>query len=198
MTVVLSAAPTASAPALHLRPWRVEDAAVLAAAFRDPVLRRWLRTSIDGEAEARRWIDSQTEAWDSGTRLSFAVLERETDSLERGTAEGDGGHPVGHVVIKEIAPGKPSAEVGYWTSAEARGRGIAPRALEAVSLWALDPQRATPLERLELIHGADNHASCRVAEKSAFRHHSVLPAHPPAFPNEGHLHVRTSMRARTR
>jgi RimJ/RimL family protein N-acetyltransferase len=179
VTVVLSADPTASAPALHLRPWRAEDAAALVAAHRDPLLRRWLTTPLLSEADARRWIDDQREGWDAGVRLSFAVRE------------GDGGRPVGHIVVKgAAAPAEASAEVGYWTSAEVRGRGIAPRALDAVSRWALGPQRVLPLARLELLHATDNRASCRVADKCGYVLRSVLSPQPPVFPGEGHLHVR--------
>ena len=116
-------------------------------------------------------------------RFSFAVLEC-------GSAKDDPSLPIGHVVVKGGAD-LTKAEVGYWTSAEARGRGIAPRALEAVSQWALGSQSEMSLARLELLHAADNPASCRVAEKCRYALHSVLPAQPPAFPAKGHLHTRT-------
>ncbi|MDX3110706.1 GNAT family N-acetyltransferase [Nonomuraea angiospora] len=189
MTVVLSVEPTVSAPALRLRPWRGEDAVALVAAHRDPLLRRWLTTSLVSEADARRWIDDQNDGWTAGVRFSFAILERSS-----GEREAD--QPVGHVVVKGgVDPTDASAEVGYWISAEARGRGIAPRALEAVSAWALGPQCMMPLARLDLLHAVDNRASCRVAEKCRYGLHSVLSAQPPAFPSEGHLHVRTNTAA---
>jgi RimJ/RimL family protein N-acetyltransferase len=181
VTVILSAGSSASAPPLRLRPWHADDAAELARAFRDPVLRRFLRTSIDNEADARQWIETRTREWAAGTRFSFAVLE----TAAAGDTEVSG--PVGYVAVKGMANGNRAAEVGYWTSAAARGRGIAPRALDAVSVWALQSQ---PLDRLELIHASDNPASCRVAHKCGFVHHCDLPAEPPDFPVPGHLHVR--------
>ncbi|TMR25636.1 GNAT family N-acetyltransferase [Nonomuraea turkmeniaca] len=185
MTVILSANPTASASALRLRPWRAEDATALVTAHRDPLLRRWLTTSLVSEAEARRWIDEQNQGWADGVRFSFAILECGSDKNEVGD-------PVGHVVVKaSVDPTSASAEVGYWTSATVRGRGIAPRALDVVSRWVLGSQRLMPLARLDLLHAVDNHASCRVAEKCRYALRSVLPAQPPAFPTEGHLHVRT-------
>ncbi|MGW7328858.1 GNAT family N-acetyltransferase [Streptomyces sp. NPDC054840] len=69
----------------------------------------------------------------------------------------------GHVVLKEVAPGKAAAEVGYWTAAGARGRGCGPPSRQAVTAWSLDAFRAAGLERLELLHQVDNRASCRVA-----------------------------------
>ncbi|MGW4966806.1 GNAT family N-acetyltransferase [Nonomuraea sp. NPDC004186] len=189
MTVVLAVEPTVSASALRLRPWRGEDAVALVAAHRDPLLRRWLTTPLVSEADARRWIDDQNEGWTAGVRFSFAILERNS-----GESEAD--QPVGHIVVKGGAdPTAASAEVGYWISAEVRGRGIAPRALEAVSRWALGPQCMRPLTRLDLLHAVDNHASCRVAEKCRYGLRSVLPAQPPGFPTEGHLHVRTNAAA---
>ena len=97
---------------------------------------------------------------------------------------------MGNMVLKEVTPGKSAVEVGYWTVAHARGRGVAPRALNAVSDWAFDTLAADGLERLELLHQVDNVASCRVAEKGRYEFDSVLPAAPPSFPRDGHLHIR--------
>ncbi|MFC5187841.1 GNAT family N-acetyltransferase [Actinomadura harenae] len=181
MSVVLSVEATVSAPGLSLRPWRVGDAAALAAAHRDPVMRSRLLTSLASEADAVRWIEEQGEGWAGGTRLSFAVLQ-----------DDPAGRLVGHIVVKGGGgPVAASGEVGYWTAAEARGRGVAPRALEVVSRWALGPQSVMPVARLDLLHAVDNPASCRVAEKCRYVFRALLPPQPPAFPAEGHLHVRT-------
>jgi RimJ/RimL family protein N-acetyltransferase len=75
-------------------------------------------------------------------------------------------------------------------TAPARGRGIAPRALNAVCEWAFRLPRIQPLEQLELIHAVGNHASCRVAGKAGFALSAVLPPLLPEFPNDGHLHIR--------
>ncbi|MEZ0156383.1 GNAT family N-acetyltransferase [Streptomyces griseorubens] len=79
---------------------------------------------------------------------------------------------------------------GNWTAAHARGRSVAPRALEALTDWAFDTTATSSLKRLELLHQVDNTASCRVADKTRYRLEGVLPAAPPAFPLEGHLHIR--------
>jgi RimJ/RimL family protein N-acetyltransferase len=80
--------------------------------------------------------------------------------------------------------------VGYWVTAPSRGRGIAPRALNAVCEWAFHLPRIRPLEQLELIHAVGNHASCRVAEKVRFALSAVLPPLLLEFPSDGHLHIR--------
>ncbi|MEU6479844.1 GNAT family N-acetyltransferase [Streptomyces sp. NPDC047017] len=187
--VILHADATPSAPALVLRPWRTQDAAALIDVFRDPTLRRWISADVRNEADATRWLRGQEGGWATGDRYGFAVLEAGTGAVRERLA--------GHVVLKGVAAGKPSAEVGYWTAAHARGRGVAPRAVQALSDWAFDvalktgaSERLEQLERLELLHQVDNLASCRVAHKCGYDLDTILTAAPPAFPREGHLHVR--------
>ena len=178
MTVTLSVPPTGPAPALRLRPWRLDDLPALLEAHRDPLLRRWLATNLTGAAEARQWLDAQTTGWATATRFSFAVV-----------TEAD--RPLGHVVVKPKAA--ETAEVGYWTAPHARGQGIAARAVETVSHWALETQDIVVLTRLDLLHAAGTHPSCRVAVKCGYALHDLLPAAPPAFPADGHRHVRTAI-----
>ncbi|MFF5343475.1 GNAT family N-acetyltransferase [Streptomyces althioticus] len=181
-TLTLHAPPTPAAPGLVLRPWSTEDVPTLVDVFRDPAMRHWTSAAIENETDASRWIQDQLRGWAAGDRFGFAVLEQRPRSP----------HPqlVGNVVLKEVTPGSPSAEVGYWTAAHARGRSVAPRALDALTDWAFDAPAAGSLKRLELLHQVDNTASCRVADKSRYRLEGVLPAAPPAFPLEGHLHTR--------
>jgi RimJ/RimL family protein N-acetyltransferase len=87
------------------------------------------------------------------------------------------------------------AEVGYWTAATERNRGIASQAVELLTTWAFENFGAQGLQRLELLHQQDNLASCRVAQQSGYALVKLLPAEPPAFPSHGHLHVREAPRA---
>lgn len=159
----------------------MEDVSSLVEAYRDPVLRRWTGSAVEDHADAVRWVREQERGWAAGERYGFAVLE---------TRSSGDGSLVGNVVLKDVAPGGPSAEVGYWTAAHARGRGVAPRALEALTSWAFDTFGAGGLGRLELLHQVDNAASCRVAKKSGYDFDRTLSPLPPDFPREGHLHVR--------
>ena len=181
-SVVLRAAATPAGPALVLRPWEATDVAALVEAFGDPALRRWTGHHPADEAEGARWVEAQRRGWADGERFGFAVLEERPDR--------PGGRLAGNVVLKEVASGKPAAEVGYWTAAHARGRGVAPRALRTLTDWAFDTFADLGLDRLELLHQTDNQASCRVAEKTGYALAGILPAAPPAFPLDGHLHVR--------
>ncbi|MFE7855201.1 GNAT family N-acetyltransferase [Streptomyces sp. NPDC057403] len=177
ITARLTAPATSSAPALALRPWEAADAPALLGLRGDDALRRWTTFAVEDESAAAGWVTEQRRGWETGERLAFAVVEEDA--------------PVGHVVLKRAAPGAASAEVGYWTAARARGRGIAPRALEALTDWAFAEFAADGLARLELVHQSDNTASCAVARKCRFELTGLLPAAPPAFPRDGHVHVRT-------
>jgi RimJ/RimL family protein N-acetyltransferase len=67
-----------------------------------------------------------------------------------------------------------NGEIGYWCSAEARGRGVATRALRLLARYALDE---LGVGRLELMIDPDNVASRRVAEKAGFVEEGVLRSH---------------------
>ncbi|MFD3753050.1 GNAT family N-acetyltransferase [Streptomyces cyaneofuscatus] len=170
---------TLTAGTLLMRPWREEDVPVLLKAYDDPAMRQWIRLPASTPEEAARWLELQHEGWESGTRFSFAV----TDTAR-------GGELVGNLALKRPGPGPERAEVGYWTAAWARGRGVAPQALEALTDWAFTAFADEGLVRLELLHQVDNVASCRVAEKSGYAFAELLSALPPEFPLDGHLHVR--------
>ncbi|MGW7042181.1 GNAT family N-acetyltransferase [Streptomyces avermitilis] len=178
----LEADATPSAPALILRPWSPTDAADLVELYQDDTLRRWASSAVNDEASAARWIEDQQRGWDTGDRFGFAIMESQAAGAE--------GQLAGHVVLKNVTPGASSAEVGYWTAAHARGRGVAPRALRALTYWAFTAFPGDGLKRLELLHQVDNTGSCRVAQKSGYDLITLLPAAPPAYPLAGHLHVR--------
>src|SRR5215467_1353669 len=198
--------PTVSGqPALILRPWRAADIPALPAEMsRDYLLGgMWsrpdehpVRTVLPGGAERRtgpaderdaaRWLASQDRGWRDGDRLSFAVLE----------ADDAGGCVLaGNVGLKNreetgrIGERK-TAEIGYWTAVAARGRGIAPAAVRAVTDWVFDAFAGTSLQQIMLVHEVDNPASCRVADKARYPFRELSPANPPHWSTDGHIHMR--------
>ncbi|NDZ58798.1 GNAT family N-acetyltransferase [Streptomyces anulatus] len=168
---------------LRLRRWREEDLPALLEAYEDPAMRRWLATQVSGADGAADWLAAQRRGWATGTRFAFAVTEVAAGARREGG-------PLGNVVLKRPDPGNDRAEVGYWTTAAARGRGVASRALTALTDWAFAEFAEQGLTRLELLHQVDNEASCRVAEKCGYALARVIPALPPDYPLDGHVHVR--------
>ncbi|MGW2050218.1 GNAT family N-acetyltransferase [Streptomyces sp. NPDC001858] len=138
---------------LVLRPWRAEDAPAVHAAFQDPLMHQWHIRAADSEEEVAGWIAGWQQAWEREESAQWAVVDADTGVL------------LGRVALRAIQLGEGVAEVAYWTTGAARGRGVAPRATATLSRWALDE---IGLHRLELSHATANQASCRVAEKAGF------------------------------
>ena len=170
-------------PALILRPWRAADIPALAAEMSReyPTAGMWSRpgerpvlttlpggaerrAGLAGERDAARWLASQDRGWRDGDRLSFAVLE----------ADDAGGCVLaGNVGLKNREEAgrigeRETAEIGYWTAVAARGRGIAPAAVRAVTDWGFDAFAGASLRQIMLVHDVGNPASCRVAEKARY------------------------------
>jgi RimJ/RimL family protein N-acetyltransferase len=184
VTPVLRSADGAPGLALLLRPWDSRDIPQLLGIYRDPVMREASRKPIVTEQDAYRWLEVQQRGWTEGGRLSFAVLD--------GESQAESGRVLGNVALKGWQSGKDAAEIGYWTAATARNRGVASQAVKVLTTWAFDSFGAHGLRRIELLHQQGNLASCRVAQKSGYALVDVLPADPPAFPAPGHLHARYS------
>ncbi|WP_031041579.1 GNAT family N-acetyltransferase [Streptomyces sp. NRRL F-5650] len=162
---------------LLLRPWRTEDAPAVHAAFQDPVMHQWHIRAADSEEEVRGWITQWQRAWERERDAQWAVADAADDRL------------LGRVALRQILLGDGVAEVAYWTTAGARGRGVAARATRTLAHWALDE---IGFQRLELSHAVANEASCRVAHKGGFalegtKRRALL--HPDGW-HDMHLHAR--------
>jgi RimJ/RimL family protein N-acetyltransferase len=175
-------------PALFLRPWRAPDIPALAAEMRReyPTGGMWPGPAArDGERDAAGWPAGANRGWRDGDRLSFAVLE----------VDNAGGCVLaGHVGLKNREEAgqigaRETAEIGYWTAVAARGRGIAPAAVQAVTTWVFDAFAGTSLRQTMLVHDVANPASCRVAEKAGYPFRELSPANPPHWLTDGHIHL---------
>ncbi|MGW1781032.1 GNAT family N-acetyltransferase [Streptomyces sp. NPDC002143] len=162
---------------LVLRRWRAEDAPAVHAAFQDPLMHQWHIRAADSEEEVAGWIAEWQQAWEGERSAQWAVVDADTDVL------------LGRVALRGIQLGEGLAEVAYWTTAAARGRGVAPRATTALSRWAFDE---IGFHRLELSHATANEASCRVAEKAGFTLEGTMRSavlHQDGW-HDMHLHAR--------
>ncbi|MFE6892635.1 GNAT family N-acetyltransferase [Streptomyces sp. NPDC057694] len=161
---------------LVLRPFEPEDAAAIHAAFQDPVLQHWHIRTMDSADEAGEWLESVRAGWHKETCAQWLVV-RAAD-----------GEPLGRMALRSLNLEDGVAEVGYWVMAGARGLGVAPRALTAMTDWAL----AAGFHRIDLEHSTGNEPSCRVAEKAGYplegtRRSSAL--HADGW-HDMHVHVR--------
>jgi RimJ/RimL family protein N-acetyltransferase len=148
-----------------LRPWTDRDVDAVVAACQDPEIAKWIPMvpTPYTRSDARDYLRSVKEGWREGTGAAFAILDAASTQV------------LGSIGL-HIHRSERRASVGYWLSREARGRGVATRALRLVSAWALD---ALGIERLELIAEPINTASCAVAERAGFTREGVLRAYLP-------------------
>ncbi len=137
---------------LELRPWTTGDAADLRRAVRaspDLVLQLG-DADLGSESACARFIERELATTDE-SRVSRAIVTE--DSV------------VGNVGLSHIEYRHGTAWVSYWVASPFRGRGLATRAVIALTEHAFaDPG----LFRLELGHRVDNPASCRVAARAGF------------------------------
>jgi RimJ/RimL family protein N-acetyltransferase len=135
-----------------LRPWSLDDAQVVMDAYQDEAIQRWHVRRADSLAEAREWIAGWQRGWAAETDAIWAVVEAGRGIL------------LGRAGLKHLEFASGTADVTYWTVPTARGKGVAPRAVNAMASWAFE----AGFHRLDLEHATGNTASCRVAEKAGF------------------------------
>lgn len=137
-----------------LEPFAAADLDLLVEACNDPAIAHY--TFIPApyvRADAELFVSGQAERRRSGEAIDLAIRARR------------GGALFGATGLRVFRPERASCEIGYWIAAEARGHGIAPRAVRMLAGWAL---RSLPVERVELTPEVENRASHRVAEKAGF------------------------------
>jgi [ribosomal protein S5]-alanine N-acetyltransferase len=105
---------------------------------------------------ASQLLDLNRRRWADGEAATFAVCD-DADSC------------LGHVFVNLGVSRR--ATVGYWLLPEARGKGLATRALALVSRWALTN---LDLDRLGLLTEVSNSPSQGVAERVGFHREGVL------------------------
>jgi RimJ/RimL family protein N-acetyltransferase len=137
---------------VRLRAWRVEDGPRLVEAAHDPLVRARLpraplpTTLGDVDAYLLRVALRAAE----GDRVAWCV----TDAADLA---------LGNVAVFGFEDG--SAEVGFWSHPEGRGRGVVSRAVAVATTHAFDH---LGVRRLDLLTAASNPGARAVAERTGF------------------------------
>jgi RimJ/RimL family protein N-acetyltransferase len=138
---------------ITLRPPEEQDLAAIERGIRDPdVVRSFGYPTLSAE----ELLELNRRRWDDGQAATFAICDA-------------AGACVGHVFLNLADADRGS--IGYWLLPEARGKGLASRAVRLVSRWALRDLR---LARLGLTTEPSNRDSLRVAERCGFQREGVL------------------------
>ncbi|GAA1228220.1 GNAT family N-acetyltransferase [Kitasatospora nipponensis] len=149
---------------LILRPPVGEDVDAVFTACQDEQIQRWtVVPSPYRRADAEFFVEQLApDGWRTGRQATWCVLEKETGAL------------VGTQSLTTRAPG--AAEVGFWGTADSRGRGYAVEALLAVARWGF-AERA--VRRLEWVAYVGNEPSRAVARRAGFTLEGTLRSYAP-------------------
>ena len=153
---------TLSDGVVTLRMWHPDDAPAVFAACQDPLIARFVPIPQPySEDDARTFIEMSLRNWeaDGGGARGFAIIDATSDELLGAIARHA---PFGHRVM-----------FGYWLAPQARGRGVATRALRLIVDWTL---ATTDLIRLDLYTDVENDASGRVAQRAGFEPEGIRRA----------------------
>ncbi|MBM0233532.1 GNAT family N-acetyltransferase [Micromonospora sp. STR1_7] len=144
---------TAGAGELRLRPMEEQDLDTVVGTCRDPETIRWTTVPDPYDHADARWYQNHCrELWARGDAACFAIAD--PDDRYAGSID------------LRLSPSDPLlADVGFMTAPTARGRGLMPAALLALSAWGFT---ALGLARIEWKAHVGNVASRRVAEKAGF------------------------------
>jgi RimJ/RimL family protein N-acetyltransferase len=135
---------------IAVRPLVEADAPALAAGARDPLVPYY--TSVP-----ENYTEANAHEFIARGGHNYAIVDARTDEL------------LG--VVGFLVHDHSRAHFGYWVGKDARGRGVATRALRLLSRWAVEEHG---FARLQLIVEPENLASIRVAEKAGFRREARL------------------------
>ena len=135
---------------IAVRPFAEEDVPAIAAACTDPEIARWTLVP-------EPYTEDDARAFVAEAETAYAVVDAVADAL------------VGAISLDRVAQG--NGQIGYWVAREARGRGVATRALRLVAGWGL---ARGGFARVQLLTEPENVASRRVAERAGFTNEGLL------------------------
>jgi RimJ/RimL family protein N-acetyltransferase len=144
-----------------LRTRRESDVAAIAQASQDPETRRRLNDAPVAPATERESVERAERQWAAGTGAPFVI------------ADAGDGQPLGLLNV-QFGDDDEVASLAVSVFPEARGRGVASKALRLAALWGL---RELGLARVVAEAAVDNRASIRAIEKAGFHREGTLRAH---------------------
>lgn len=140
---------------VRLRPWHDDDVPRVAEACSDPRTQRWLPQLPSPYllSDAQWYVRSREEQHAGGLGLCWCVADADDDRC------------LGSVTLMGLAGPDESAEVGYWTHPDARGRGVMSEAARMAVRHAVIPAADGGLgrSRVTLRAATGNAASQAVA-----------------------------------
>jgi RimJ/RimL family protein N-acetyltransferase len=140
---------------------REGDVAAIAEASRDPETQRRLEDGPLSQEAQRQSVTKAEQQWATGRGAPFVIADARDD------------RPLGLLNL-QLREDEEVANLAVSVFPEARGRGIAARALRLGALWGL---RDLGLARVAAEAAVDNHASLRAIEKAGFQREGTLRAH---------------------
>lgn len=147
---------------LELRRLARSDRDAVFEACQDPEILRWTTLPVPfTREEADRLVEEADRRWQDGTVVELAIVRE--------------GRMLGAVHLAFYADWR--ASVAYWLASEARGSGVATRAVRLVVRWGFETFDA--LVRVELWSIVGNEASDAVARRAGFVEEDLLRSRLP-------------------
>lgn len=147
---------------ISIRKYQAGDAAGIVEAVHESVatVGAWLDWCSNryGAAEAEAWIAHAADSWDKAESFVFAIVDATS------------GDYLGGVGLSRIDQENHSANLGYWIRQSYQGRGVGTQAARLAVGYAFEQLKLT---RIEIVCGAANRPSRRVAEKTGARYEGL-------------------------
>ena len=143
-----------------LRRSEERDVPLIAGASDDPETRKWLDDEPLTAERQRDLVSRARQRWQSGRAAPFVIADATTD--------------VALGLVNVQFDDEEVAGVAVSVFPEARGRGVAPRALRVAARWAT---LELGLRRVYAEAAAENAASISAIEKAGFQREGLLRAH---------------------
>jgi RimJ/RimL family protein N-acetyltransferase len=125
----------------------------------DPDVLRWTYVSAPFTREkATEWVQRYVDGWMNGSLAGFSIQSRDGSFL-------------GFAALVRINTEGHEGEAGYIVAPQARGKGIASRALRMLTDWAVSD---LGLQRVEARIDARNRASIAVVERCGYVYEGTL------------------------